>query len=89
MGPDLERTSNSEEGDVVPETLEERSSSESNISEDDDVAPDSPVPAVPRRSRRNRKPPEWLNSTQYDLFKVFAESHNNFSQMLVNLNSNT
>ena len=52
-------------------------------SEASEIQANTPVPA-PRRSSRQRRPPQWLNSGEYELLHVMAQTHSNFNQMIIN-----
>ena len=53
---------------------------ESNVS--DEVRLPTPVPA-PRRSTRQKRKPQWLNSGEYELLHVMAQTHNTLNQMII------
>ena len=65
-------------GDLLHEAEADDSHSSDGSLSDEDVAPVSPVVDIPRRSGRNRRPPQRFE--QYDMFSVFADAHKDLLQ---------
>jgi transposase InsO family protein len=62
------------------------------VAESDDEAVESDVPdaiplptpvPAPRRSTRQKRKPQWLNSGEYELLHVMAQTHNSLNQMII------